>query len=223
MTSLFKYLKLGIVGGLSLITLVVIARSAFDPKWGKVNAIALPPTIQIPGWRQVNVQPTQVKEPETDRQVLGNLYTFTTPANTQVSLEIFFYENPAGKMDEFFKIYNHTKTGKYTLPTMTVIKDTQGFHGSYLTDGKANLAACINPRGVSTITNEQFQANRNDYDLTPQRILPVVFGFGRLREWKCLWVKFSIPKQDTKELAGAWEYLSNNRRSYFPDFVDANF
>lgn len=221
--------KLAIVGSLSAITLLVMARSVVDSSWGKTVMPTLPETIKLPAWQQTAMKPVSIKHPEYDLKSQGNLYKFMTASNAEVTLEIFFYENPSGGMDQFFEIFSPDEKRKSALPNMTITKDINGFYGLYYTESHAKLSACINPRGNSTVTNEQFLANRRTFDLSPKRFLPVFFGLERLRDWRCLWVNFSVPREKSDEnkssqiLVGAWKYLNHNRSSYFPDFVDPSF
>jgi cyanosortase A-associated protein len=58
---------------------------------------------------------------------------------------------------------------------------------------RAYLDACINSRGGSTFTEEQFRANRIQYDVQFNRLLPWLLGQQELRDQRCLWTHLSIP------------------------------
>jgi cyanosortase A-associated protein len=53
---------------------------------------------------------------------------------------------------------------------------TSGFYTLLAAEGKAYLSTCVNAQGPTTVTREQFLANRTAYDLKPNRLLPILIG-----------------------------------------------
>lgn len=98
-----------------------------------------------------------------------------------------------------------------------------GFYSLFSHQQMAYLSTCINPRGGSTVTSEQFQQNRNSYDLRLDRFLPWVLGKAPLRDNRCLWVLMSIPAQPTRSpsdhyptLETAWVNWADWWQEHFP-------
>ncbi|MDJ0796873.1 MAG: cyanoexosortase A system-associated protein [Calothrix sp. MO_167.B12] len=90
---------------------------------------------------------------------------------------------PAGKI--FKNIKNHDQAGFYSLFTY---------------ENKAYLSSCINPRGASTVSPEQFLRNRRKYDLRTNRFLPWFSGRESLIDRRCLWAHLSTPlKHDNSQ------------------------
>jgi cyanosortase A-associated protein len=85
-----------------------------------------------------------------------------------------------------------------------------GFYGLGVTQQRAYLSSCINPRGGSTFTNEQFNQNRYLYDLRPQYLLSWLVGKNSLLDRRCLWVNLSVsltkssPESAYQVLENAW-------------------
>jgi len=68
-----------------------------------------------------------------------------------------------------------------------------GYYGVLTHEGKAYLSACINPRGESTVTEQQFRQSLYATDLQVGRILPWISGREPLLDRRCLWTLMSTP------------------------------
>ena len=226
-----KLWHIGLLGILTTFVFVVIGRSLIDPNWGKLKAINFPEKISLPEWSEPISNSTAIEytavEGEKKKQILGRTYKYSKNSKT-LTLEIFSWNTPDGNMYGFFEIYRQKENEKNKVPSMDIKQKSESFFGLYYSQNAAHLTSCINPRGASTITNEQFRHNRSLYDLNPNRWLGVLLGTARLREWKCLWVNLSIPcsLKDVDKcytiLTTAWLQVDSNRKQYFPDFVDSD-
>ncbi len=74
--------------------------------------------------------------------------------------------------------------------------ESVGYYAVFTDQERVYLSSCINPRGSSTVTEEQFMNNRNIYDITPQRIGLYLIGFADLRDNRCLFTTLSIPLEN---------------------------
>jgi len=85
-----------------------------------------------------------------------------------------------------------------------------GFHGILQQQNRLYLSSCINPRGRTTVTDEQFRYNRNTRDLQFNRILFWLSGRGNIQDKRCLWTQMSVPldkrtpENAKKILENAW-------------------
>jgi len=71
--------------------------------------------------------------------------------------------------------------------------DGSGAYGLFAHEGRAYLSTCINPRGGTTATVDQFLQNHRDHDFTPSRVRLWLLGRESLRDYRCLWVNLSTP------------------------------
>jgi cyanoexosortase A len=75
------------------------------------------------------------------------------------------------------------------------------------------LTTCLNPRGKTTVTQDQFLSNRYRLDWHWSRIPGLISGYLPLRDQRCLWVMLSVPLQGSDvDTAGtllveAWKAL----------------
>ena len=115
------------------------------------------------------------------------------------------------------KHYRYQQNGKYLEINMRYVVDTNGdlksfisnrtgdlspslredgaggFYSVYVDSNKANLTACINPSGGSTVTDDRFRRNRMLHDNHLERIVPWLRGQTELQDKRCLWAHLSIP------------------------------
>ncbi|MEO1402582.1 MAG: cyanoexosortase A system-associated protein [Cyanobacteria bacterium J06635_1] len=102
-------------------------------------------------------------------------------------------------------------------------KTKLGFHGLFESEQQAHLSACINPRGGSTFTRQQFSKNRLIQDLHPGSILPWLMGLRPFRDRRCLWTDLSISLEEISEeeayelLEMAWPEIYQWWQPRFPD------
>jgi cyanosortase A-associated protein len=83
-----------------------------------------------------------------------------------------------------------------TAPILRSTPET-GSYSLEIQEERAYLRACINPRGPSAITYEQFIQNRYTYDLQFSRLWPVLLGQEPMRDYRCLWTHLSVPADKT--------------------------
>jgi cyanosortase A-associated protein len=86
---------------------------------------------------------------------------------------------------------------------------------------RAYLATCINPRGNATITDQQFIANRNKYDISGDRLVLYLLGISDLRDHRCLLTLLSVPHQSSNQLShqlleSVWEVWYQYWQYNFP-------
>ena len=62
------------------------------------------------------------------------------------------------------------------------------------------MTACINPRGISTVTPEQFNDNASDRAMDRAVIISWLLGQKDLRDRRCLWTLMSTPITTNSDL-----------------------
>jgi cyanosortase A-associated protein len=72
-----------------------------------------------------------------------------------------------------------------------------GFYSLFVDKKTAYFGTCINPRGIATVTGDQFHANSNPNPLSSgipfDRFLPWLLGKQTLRDSRCMWTVISTP------------------------------
>jgi cyanosortase A-associated protein len=68
-----------------------------------------------------------------------------------------------------------------------------GYYALLSNRDRAYLSTCINSRGNTTVTAQQFSHNRYTQDFKYNRVLPWLQGKDSLRDSRCLWVQISTP------------------------------
>jgi cyanosortase A-associated protein len=226
MAKYTNQVHIAVLSALTLIVLVILGRSLLDPSWGKLKPINFPENIPLPEWIKSNSSNISIESVEVPpRKVVGKGYIYSHPTYKPLSLEIFFWHSPTGDMDGFLNTYWASKKIKHSLSMLNIKQQSQSFYGLYYFQNTAHLTSCINPKGNSTVTSQQFRHNIDTYDRSPQQWLAIILGRERLRDWRCLWVNLSI-SSNKKELEpsyqtliAAWKHIDSNRSQLFADFV----
>jgi cyanosortase A-associated protein len=86
------------------------------------------------------------------------------------------------------------------LSQKIVRKDPIGFYAIFPYQNRLYLTACINPRGISTVTQEQFNDNTSDRALDREVIISWLLGQKDLRDRRCLWTLISTPIKAESDL-----------------------
>lgn len=110
-----------------------------------------------------------------------------------LNIEMRYEVETDGDVKQFIK--NNTAIQFLLDQPLLVVRQQEGvgFYGVFVYQKRAYLDACINSRGGSTFTKEQFSYNRIQYDVQLNRLLPWLLGLQPLRDKRCLWTHLSIP------------------------------
>ncbi|GAC1460989.1 MAG: hypothetical protein NVSMB70_06820 [Chamaesiphon sp.] len=108
-----------------------------------------------------------------------------------LEIQTYYVVNTGSNMDAWLQ--QLTGISIKDIEKNMTARDGLGYY-ALTTDGlQANLTACINPRGGSTVSSSQFTHNRYSYDFTWNRILSWMLGTEVLQDERCMWVKLSTP------------------------------
>ncbi|MBD2503650.1 cyanoexosortase A system-associated protein [Anabaena azotica] len=155
-----------------------------------------PNTIPVNSWKQVNVK--SWNQPKSDTPVntkvlmvlSGKDYSYIKNSQS-LELQMRYVINTRGEPNPFLQQLSKNLF-KDNLKNIKYVKGI-GYYTLYSDSKQAYLTACINPRGGSTVTSNQFMQNRYTYDLAWNRLLPWIFGQEVLRDNRCIWTQVSIP------------------------------
>lgn len=155
-------------------------------------SFAFPTTVPLAQWQPVESSPIEVKE--DSKLVSGRLYRYQQD-RLPLSIEMRYVTRTNGEVKKLIAQYLNADTAAAKLITRQ--QEGIGFYSIAATPDRAYLSSCINPRGGSTVTADQFRANRNTYDINLSRIVPWLLGQQELRDHRCLWTVLSIPLENT--------------------------
>jgi cyanosortase A-associated protein len=176
--------------------LLTLGQTVLDPNIGKPTTFSFPAEVPLPKWQQQTSRPlpdkTSDKRLKDFEVIAGRHYSYIS--NTRaLDIEMRYLINTNGAMQQLSLDYTSIKplSGK----SLMVIRQAEGvgFYGIFNHNGRAYLSACINPRGGSTVTEQQFADNRDKYALQIGRLFSWVLGQQDLRDDRCLWTLLSTP------------------------------
>lgn len=140
-----------------------------------------PSDVPLAGW--------QLLESQSVVNPMGQIYHYRQN-NLKIKLEVY-YISDANENQELFRKYSPDPL--LTSESTSIQHSQQGFYSLSIEKKRAYLRTCINPRGESTITYDQFVRNRYVDDLKFSRLLLWLLGQVSLRDHRCLWTHLSIP------------------------------
>lgn len=157
------------------------------------SAFVFPTTIPLPEWQALASSPlvNQTTDKLT-KYISGSQYRYLQK-DLSLDIEMRYLANTNGDIKGLIKTYKTIPT--YTDKIVHILRHQEGigFYSLFVHSERAYLSACINPRGGSTVTDEQFRNNRIIYDVQLSRLLPWLLGKVELRDMRCLWAHLSIP------------------------------
>lgn len=190
-------------------TLFAFGKATLNPNLGTYTPFAFPPEVSLDGWQSLGSSPLNRPNPQLTQFIAGSRYQYI---HDGVPLDIdMHYESTNGDIKAF--IQNYTSINSLPSEPSQVIRQQSGvgYYVLFNYQGRAYLSSCINPRGGSTVTSEQFLKNRNTYDMQLSRLFPWLLGQEELRDWRCLWTHLSIPlnQVNNAEVERSYQILEN--------------
>jgi cyanosortase A-associated protein len=187
----------------------VLGKSIFYPKVAKPDPI-LPKLASFPEWKFLTTNPIlnstasdpDDTKPQHYRLMSGRIYHFSRPQQN-LDLEIRYLGETDGDVRKMLKQYKSILIPNTITKDSFILRQRLGI-GSYILFTEAeqiHLSACINPSGNSSVTRNQFESDRNNYDLQFSRIGAWLKGEAELREQSCLWVHLSMSIKNDSDRA----------------------
>lgn len=190
LNSTWQPVRLSLLAITAGAALLVLGKLLTLPKVDKGSAQAvntLQPTVPLPEWQLLNN--SELKANNDSR--FGRSYRYQQGDNT-LNADVH-YMTSDGNVSRYLFVYSLVRTANANLKVK--YKPETGFYGVLSDKGQAYLTACVNPRGQSTVTEQQFTQSRYTYDLKPNRIVPWILGKESLIDRRCLWTLLSTPMQ----------------------------
>ncbi len=186
----WKTVRIWLLAALFTGVLCVLAKLILFPNSSHlgVTPYNFPTTVPLPQWQLLDS--TLLKITDDPNFVASRRYRYQQDRSA-LNIDMHYIIHSSGDVKDFIK--KHISSEKITTPLLIKQKQEVGFYTLFTHQEKAYLSSCINPRGGSTVTFDQYRQNRNTYDVQPGRILLWLLGLKELRDWRCLWSVLSIP------------------------------
>ena len=191
--SFLKQWRMPLLVVTNAFVILVLGKIILSPSSVKQTSTTaeFPPVVPLPKWQLIETKPL----PRIYFGVLGKQYRYIQN-QLPLDIELRYIIETDGNIQQL--IDKHTSIQFSAIqPTLSIRQQPGvGFYGVYVYQQRAYLDACINPRGSSTFTAEQFSNNRKLYELQFNRLLGYLLADTPLRERRCLWSHLSIPLKD---------------------------
>ena len=193
--------------GLCLVSLAAIATPYLFPAPQRepraTEIFAYPPEITLPSWQLLETQGMT-----TGNQPPGWHYRLQhRRLEPKMTAQILTVYQPYsdGNVSRLVAAYTEAKPAMVYIHTLE--HPETGYFGAFLFQDQAYLSACVNPRGRSTVTEQQFAGNRYRYNL---QLWKGLSGQGDWSDSRCLWTLLSTaiaPQSSPAEIAETFENL----------------
>lgn len=180
-------------------TTIVLGKVILDPNIGKrqLTPVAFPQSVPLEGW-QFQKSGYFISKTDKEGQTVGKPFANGkhyrySQNNLLLDIEMLYERESYGAYQQFLSNYSPVEYGSNEQLFVARQKPGIGTYGMYVAQNRAYLTTCMNLRGGSTLTRQEFSDNRARYDLMSDRTIPWLLGQRNLRDNRCLWNHFSIP------------------------------
>jgi len=179
--------------------ILVFGRSLIDSNLGKPTPFTFPTQIDFTP-QSLKISQTKPPEPIIDdkeffgrsKYLFGQRYSYLID-NTPINIDLRYLVGTEGDLVPFVKELGNIEINDEKLREKSIRKDPIGFHALLSSPSRAYLTACINPRGISTVTKEQFDDNGSNQATNKDVVIGWLLGQQELRDRRCLWTLISTP------------------------------
>ncbi|MGB3208936.1 MAG: cyanoexosortase A system-associated protein [Crinalium sp.] len=188
--NLWKEIRLYLLAITFFVAIFTLGKRILVPV-DKSITFNLPNEVALQNWQGLASEPLANIQGENFTSVDGKHYQYISN-NQKLTIEARYLISTNGDIQKLIEKSSLIPSLDKSL-LVNRYSDKVGFYSLFSHNKRAYLSACINPRGGSTVTSEQFTDNRNTYDLQINRLVPWLLGKEDLRDWRCLWTLLSIP------------------------------
>ena len=205
-------------------TTLSLGKAAIDPQ-GKITSVEgyyFPESIPLSNWELSFTQPVNPRLVKPPAYILGDFvagkhYRYRQ-SDRYLQIEMRYLINTNGDLKGFIK----NQTGDFSSSLRQ--DEERGFYSLYADRDKVYLNACINPRGISTVTSDEFNRNLMISDTHLAGTLSWLLGKNELRDKRCLWTNLSRPldnkislEENYRTLEMVWFDWYDWWRLHYPD------
>ncbi|MEI6429779.1 MAG: cyanoexosortase A system-associated protein [Pseudanabaena sp. ELA607] len=188
------------------INLLLLVRTVFDPSVGKPIPFQFPKHIDLATAILVREEaftddpstriPSQVRA-NTAHRYIYQIKESQNKDKREVTVDVRYLIRTTGNVPVLSVDY-----GKIKLKDDDLQKDLRfvpniGHYTFFQTNDRAYLSACINPRGITTVTTEQFDENLSAFAMKPEVLTGWLLGQTDIKDRRCLWTQVSMTLDTT--------------------------
>ncbi len=202
-------IRLGLLVILVSSSLLILVRSLVDSNIGKPTPFSFPKQIELAlEFPQAKSKLTSKQsESITDNKdffgkpkyLSGEIYKYLLD-DLPIDIDLRYAIGTDGDVPLFVKELGNIEINEDQLRQKIAPKDAIGYHVTFTHQNRAYLTACINPRGISTVTKEQFEDNASDRATDRDVVIGWLLGQKDLRDRRCLWTLISTPITSDSDL-----------------------
>ncbi len=199
-------IRLGLLIFLISSSFLVLGRSLVDGSIGKPTPFIFPDRIEFV---QDQTKQLETKPPENivdtkeffgkPKYLFGKKYSYLVDEMT-VDIALRYAVGTDGDLFSFLKGMANIEISEDELRQKSVLKSPIGYYATFTHQNRAYLTACINPRGISTVTKDHFEDNASDRAMDRDVIIGWLLGQKDLRDRRCLWTLISTPITSDSDL-----------------------
>jgi cyanosortase A-associated protein len=161
-------------------------------------AVNFPQQVPLPETKFLTSKPLAALPIENKLVGAGQAYRYEYDSRP-IDLEIRYITNGVANrptMDAMLPTF--TKIPLTALQSAPMKEEPgMGFYSLFKDKKTAYFGTCINPRGITTVTGDQFHANSNPNPFASgipfDRLVPWLMGRQTFRDSRCLWTVLSTP------------------------------
>jgi len=185
----FRRNPLALIFGMTVLVWGV-AIASFQPQIPQVAPYPFPQVISLADWTLMDSQPLTLDQIPYSQDIPGDVVSgqryHYRQDNADLQIEMRYLTDTNGDLKTLIK--HQTGSLGAVLQSMKNVGDFSLF----IQSSAGQLDACINPRGTSTVTSDQFKRNRTLYDWQSGRFLGWILGQSPLHDNRCLWTRMTL-------------------------------
>ncbi len=201
----WKKLRLWLLAIVFAFVMLAVGKASLYPNVpnDSISPFTFPTNVPLEQWQLVESVP--LPTPDVPKYFGGQEYRYKKD-NLTLNIEMRYLIPDNGGVENLLRNLTPIKLVPGKLDLLN--KEGIGDYALFLYEGRSYLSACINPRGNSTATSEQYRRNRNSYDFQVSRIIPWLLGKDNMRDFRCLWANMSFPVNNLSQKE-AYQVLEN--------------
>jgi len=206
----------------AIATAFTLGKSIANP--GTISVVnkdyTLTDTASLSQWQLADTKPLTVHQNKPTEYITGDFitgknYRYQKDGQT-LDIEMRYFADTNGNLKDFIT----SQTGE--LSSALKEDGDRGSYSIYTHGDRAYLSACINPRGKSTVTSDEFNRNLMAYDTRLSNIVPWLLGRAEFRDKRCLWTNLSIHLDNNISVDDTYNDLETAWFDWY-DYWQANY